>query len=319
VGAGIHPRYQWSSRAVVWASRAAGWPVPTPEYAPATNPTAVLDRLVATRRQGATPYMICFSSAAAAVCEAALKNGVDISGSQLLPTGEPFTPARQSILRQAGVHVVTRYGAMDAGGGIGYGCEAGVESDDVHVVSDLHAVIQSRDTAPGVAAPLYLTSLSPRAPHAMINVALGDSAVLSECQCGCPLQSLGWTTHAHTIRSPEKLTAGAVNLLDVDIIRIIEEVLPRAFGGSPLDYQLVEDEDDAGRSVVRLLIAPEVGIADEAAVKQVLLREIGSQGGAQQIMALAWAETDAIRVERRAPYVTAGGKILHVHSARARP
>jgi hypothetical protein len=76
---------------------------------------------------------------------------------------------------------------------------------------------------------------------------------------------VGWTTRLHTIRSPEKLTAGGGSLLDVQIVRVLEEDLPRAFGGSAADYQIVEDEDSAGRPRIRLLVAPDVGDLDAPA------------------------------------------------------
>jgi hypothetical protein len=315
---GFHPRYRWSSRAVVWASRGVGWPIPAPEYAPVGNSTRVLDWLVNVRRIGAIPYMSCYSSSAANLCSAALDAGIDISGSQLLATSEPFSPARQTIVRSAGVTAVTRYGAMEAGGAIGYGCELPVASDDVHLLRDLHAVIQPPDAPPGLPALLYVTSLRPHAPYALINVGLGDSAVLSDKNCGCPLDGLGWRTHAHTIRSPEKLTAGAANFLDADIIRILEETLPRRFGGSALDYQLVEDQDEAGAPVLRLLVSPGLGTIDAMLVKDCFLQAIGAQGDASQVMTASWAEANTLRIERCAPYVTAGGKILHVHSIRPR-
>ena len=50
----------------------------------------------------------------------------------------------------------------------------------------------------------------------------------------------------HTIRSHEKLTAGGMTLLDTDVIRLLDEVLPARFGGAPTDYQLVEHESDDG-------------------------------------------------------------------------
>ena len=49
--------------------------------------------------------------------------------------------------------------------------------------------------------------------------------------------------HLHDVRSFEKLTAGGVTCLDVDVIRVLEEVMPRRFGGRPADWQLVERLD----------------------------------------------------------------------------
>src|SRR3990172_8887397 len=83
--------------------------------------------------------------------------------------------------------------------------------------------------------------------HILLNISMGDQAVVLRRQCGCPLEQLGWTTHLHTIRSHEMLTCGGISFLDTDVIRVIEEVLPARFGGAPTDYQLLEDEADDGR------------------------------------------------------------------------
>jgi hypothetical protein len=46
----------------------------------------------------------------------------------------------------------------------------------------------------------------------------------------------GWTRHLHTVRSFEKLTVGGMNLLDLDLIGILDEMLPARFGGGPTHY-----------------------------------------------------------------------------------
>jgi hypothetical protein len=74
----------------------------------------------------------------------------------------------------------------------------------------------------------------------LLNLSLGDHARLERRACGCPLERLGWDTHLETIRSFEKLTAAGMNFLDVDVIRVLEEILPARFGGGPTDYQLQE-------------------------------------------------------------------------------
>lgn len=41
-------------------------------------------------------------------------------------------------------------------------------------------------------------------------------------------------------------------------------------------------------------------------------------GDASLVMGLAWRDAGLLRVERRAPLVTAAGKILHLHAGPAR-
>ena len=62
------------------------------------------------------------------------------------------------------------------------------------------------------------------------------------------LAELGFTTHLHTVRSYEKLTSGGVMFMGSMLHELLEETLPARFGGSPLDYQLVEEEEDGVRA-----------------------------------------------------------------------
>jgi hypothetical protein len=307
---GLPARYRWSSAAIVLASRLVGRPIPNPEHVSMRDPIPIARWLAETRRKGATPFLHCFASAAVAICEAAGAIGADISGSEFLVSGEPFTPMRQQATRSAGVRAFPRYSCTGVGH-VAYGCEAGIQPDDVHLLSDLNVVVHPEDsTGP---APLFYTSLSPHAALTLLNVSVGDTAVLSRRSCGCPLESIGWDTHLHTIRSDEKLTAGGSSLLDVDIVRILERDLPSRFGGSALDYQLVDDETADGQPLIRLLVAPNVGNVDESEIERTFRNAIASAGGAEQIMMKIWEAGRTVRVERRAPYMTPGGKMHYVH------
>ena len=307
---GLPARYRWSSAAIVLASRVVGRPIPNPEHVSMRDPTPIARWLAETRRKGRTPFLHCFASAAVAICEAADAIGADISGSEFLVSGEPFTPMRQQATRSAGVRAFPRYSCTGVGH-VAYGCEAGIQPDDLHLLSDLNVVVQSADaTGP---APLYYTSLSPHAALTLLNVSVGDTAVISRRSCGCPLESIGWDTHLHTIRSDEKLTAGGSSLLDVDIVRILERDLPAQFGGSAVDYQLVDDETVDGQPLIRLLVAPNVGDVDESEIERAFSKAIASAGGAEHIMMKIWEAGRTLRVERRSPYMTSGGKMHHVH------
>jgi hypothetical protein len=83
--------------------------------------------------------------------------------------------------------------------------------DDVHLLIDLHAVIQPDVDGTGhggKAAPVLISSLRPTARLVLLSVSLGDRAVVVDRACGCPLEGSGWTTHFQTIRSGEEITAG---------------------------------------------------------------------------------------------------------------
>jgi hypothetical protein len=316
--AGLHPRYRWSIQLVRWCGLLAGRPLPAARHVPLHQPGPVLDWLTCTLRRGVTPHLDTFISPAIRLCLAAQEAGVSLRGAQLSVTGEPFTAARRAVIEASGATVVPSYRTAEAGA-IGYGCLAPDEPDEMHQYHDLVALVQADGASPdsGLApATLLATSLRPTAPLVLLNVSLGDEACLSDRRCGCPLERLGWTTHLHAIRSREKLTASGMTFLGTDVIRVLEEVLPARFGGGPTDYQLVEEEDRAGRSQLRLLVHPRLGPLDPAAVAESLLGALGHGSGAERIMALQWRSANLVRVERGLPHSTRTGKILHLHAGR---
>jgi hypothetical protein len=133
------------------------------------------------------------------------------------------------MIRDAGGVGVPSYSAIEVGN-IGYGCLAPEAADDLHLLHDLHAVIQpgtdARDDAV-TASALLVTSLRPTAPLFLMNAVLGDQAVITNRACGCPMAQHGWTVHLHTVRSYEKITAGGMTFFDIDVIRVLEEVMRR--------------------------------------------------------------------------------------------
>ena len=157
-----------------------------------------------------------------------------------------------------------------------------------------------------------MTSLRPSCPYVLLNVSLGDRAVLERRGCRCPLGALGWSAHLHTVRSFEKLKVAGAILLTDDLVRLLEDVLPARFGGGPGDYQLVEGDAAMaeGTPGLRLLIPPGVGDVDGSAVVDVVrafLRAAGASGEALS-RSMGW-----MAIERRAPYLTAHGKHHPVH------
>jgi hypothetical protein len=214
--------------------------------------------------------------------------------------------------------LVPRYGANEAGP-IGFGCLAPADADEVHVLEDLHAVIQpgSADARPELPPQaLLLTSLRPTARLMLLNVSSGDQGVLGTRRCGCPLEGLDWTRHLHGIRSFEKLTAAGMTFADAHLIHVLENVLPARFGGGPADYQLVEEEAEGGRPRLRLLVHPGIGPLDPAAVRETFLAAVSRGSGVERVMGLAWREAALLRVERRPPERTSAGKILHLRTPR---
>jgi hypothetical protein len=317
---GLHPRYRWSARLVrtVGALSGAGFPAPAP--VPVDEPAPIVAWMRGVLDRGGTPHLLTFASSAVRLCQAALAAGVDLSGARIVLLGEPVTEARLAVVRRAGVAALARYGTIECGP-IGYGCLAGSAPDDVHVVSDLQVVVQpgpdaSRPDVP--ARAVLVTSLHPAAPFTLLNVAMGDAATLDSRACGCPLAA-HWPLHLQEIRSYEKLTAGGMNFLDTDVVRVLEEVLPARFGGAPTDYQLIEREDAGGRPALALLAHPRLGPLDTGEVARVFLTALGERSSAERVMGLAWREANLLRVERRQPLATRSGKILHLHASGGPP
>jgi hypothetical protein len=316
---GLHPRYRWSARLMRWGGLLAGASLPAPRHVPIENPTAIVRWMAQVLRHGGTPHLYAFTSSAVRICQSARDLGIDLRGARFAVGGEPITETRLGVIRQAGAEAGSRYGSVETGH-IGYGCLTPQAPDDVHLLHDSHALIQPGGDTQNPALPpraLLISCLRPTAPFVMLNVSLGDQAVTERRGCGCPLERLGWTTHLHTIRSYEKLTAGGMTVPDLQVIRILEDVLPAHFGGDPTDYQLLEEEDADGQPRLRLLVHPTVGALDDEAVARVFLESIGPGSGVERVMGLSWRGGGFLRVERLPPRATASGKILHLHQERA--
>jgi hypothetical protein len=247
------------------------------------------------------------------VCQAAHETGVDLTGAHFISMGEPTTPARLAAVQRVGADAIVEYAAIESGT-LGTGCMSPIAADDMHLFRDRCAVVQpnSGHTAALPPRALLVTSLLPRTRLLLLNVSLGDQAAVVERDCGCPLHQLGWTTHLHTVRSFEKMTAGGMTFHDTDLAQVLEEVLPARFGGGPTDYQLLEDEGAADGRRVRLLVHPRLGPLDADAVRDAFLQAIGVGSGAERVMAQLWWEAGLPVIEREAPHLAGAGKIQHV-------
>lgn len=316
---GLHPRYRLGARVMRWGSLLAGIRLPRPEYVPVEDCLAIARWIAEVADSGRKVQIWTFASSAVRLSQAAQRAGIDLHGAQFTTGGEPTTEARLATVREAGAVLVPRYGANEAGP-IGFGCLAPTAADEVHVLADLHAVIQPGDDEARPDLPpqaLLLSSLRPTARLMLLNVSSGDQGVLSERRCGCPLEGLGWATHLHAIRSFEKLTAAGMTFADAQLVHVLEEILPARFGGGPADYQLIEEEAEGGRPRLRLLVHPGIGPLDPDAVGEAFLDAVSRGSGVERVMGLAWREAALVRVERRPPERTPAGKILHLRTPRA--
>ena len=204
-------------------------------------------------------------------------------------------------------------------GAVGMPCGNPEEPDEAHLFTPRVAAIERPRELPWGAnvRALYLTSLSPLSPKLMLNVESGDHAVLSDRDCGCPLQKAGLTRHMHSIRSYEKLTSEGMTLFGAALEELVEQILPARFGGGPNDYQLLEEEED-GRTRVSVLVSPSVGMLPEGPVVDAVLAHLHGNDRVDAMMAEVWKGADTLRVLRIAPHMTGASKVLPLHVARSR-
>ncbi len=300
----------------ILASRVLSRPLPAPTYTPLEDALEVARWLALKKMEGTPAFFDTQASSGVRVCIAAKEGGLDISGTCFCLGGEPYTEAKAEVLSDAGCRVVNRYSMAELGN-IGIACATPARFEDIHLITDKIAVIQRQkllgDGEMSVGALVYTTVL-PSCPKLMLNVESDDYGTLEERSCGCPLGGLGFTTHLSQIRSYEKLTSGGVTFLGTELMRLVEEVLPKRFGGHPTDYQLAEEEE-GGLPRVNIVVSPRVGGVDENALISAMLQALRAYPGGD-VMSERWEQGQTLRVVRREPYTTASAKILPLHILR---
>jgi hypothetical protein len=307
--------FRWNLRLLRWVGAAAGRPLPWPRFCPLDDPSPIIDWLHARRCAGEVPHVQAFTSSVVIACRWAAERGVDISVSWFTLQGEPTTPAAIDTVRRAGCHVIPRYGTMEVGA-IAYGCPQGDYADDMHLLSNMHGLIQAGEAGPVFGLPvkaLLITSLHAQAPFVMLNLSMGDQAEMANRACGCPLEAAGWTSHVWNVRSFEKLTGGGVTLHETDVIRVLSEVLPGRFGGVQTDYQLAEKLGSHGEALLELVVHPRLGELPHAAIADEFLNALGRGSESERMMTQRWRDAATLQIVRRKPTVTKAGKIQYLH------
>jgi len=295
------------------SARLIGIPVIRSEYVPAGDAIVIARWLAELKLRGTPAVIHTTCSSAVRLCLAARENGLDIAGTAMSVTGEPYTPAKARIVASVGVELEARYSSVELGM-IGRACAAPVEVDEVHLNADRVALVQrARLAAGGGVSGLFFTGVQPFFPKVMINVEIGDYATVFERDCGCPCQEMGLSTHLSNIRSYEKLTSEGVTFLGGELIDLVEEVLPEQFGGRVGDFQLAEDEEE-GTTRINIIVSPSVGHIDEAAVIETVLEALAAETfGDRRRMGEIWQGGNVLKVVRREPLQTGRAKVLPLH------
>jgi hypothetical protein len=300
---------------IVYMGRLWGAELPAPEYVPVDEAWRVAQWIAdAIERQGGC-YAHTDPSNAVRICQAAKARGLDIAGVKFSLSGEPLTWAKRQEIESAGASIYPRY-VFAEGGYVGVGCLHPAAPDDIHFFKDSLALIQHQRKVPhaDVSVDAFLfTSLLLSAPKILFNIESGDCGVIESRSCGCYFEELGFTDHIYNIRSFDKLTSQGMTFIGTDLLRIMEEVLPAKFGGSSIDYQIMEEEDEDGHTRLSVIVSPEVGEIDEAELIETIITELSKGKEYRRAMAAVWSQAKILRVKRMRPVITARGKLLPLH------
>jgi hypothetical protein len=308
-------KYRLANAAIVGAGRLAGVPIPSPEPVPFERAEVVARWMREQIERRGSCLLFCLVSSALRVAVAARDLGFDLTGATFEVGGEPPTDGKVGAITATGARCYPTYHFGECGR-VGMGCARPLDSNDVHFFKDGMAMIEYPRQVPGfdvVVNGFCFTTLLPTAPKLLLNVEIDDYGVVENRACGCPLEQYGYTEHLREIRSFHKLTGEGVTLVGSDMISVLEDLLPARFGGGPLDYQLLEEEDERGFTKLSLVISPTVAITDEAAVIAAVLDALGEKSVANSLTRVIWRKADVLRIKRMEPVRTARGKLMPLH------
>jgi hypothetical protein len=308
-------KYAGGTYYLIACMRAAGIPVPLPEFVPMDRAIVIARFAAAMAREHGRVLVRGGTSRAVRVAIAAQEAGLDLSGVTFMGAGEPATDGKVRQVERAGARFVSNYGMSDAGLP-GPGCARRVAVSDYHLLMDTMALFPHphRVEAFGVTVPAFvLTTLLPMSPKLLLNVETDDFGIVEERRCGCELESYGFTTHLREVRSYSKLTGEGVTLIGDEMIHILETTLPARFGGTPFDYQLMEDEDEQGFTRLYVIVSPRIELQSERAVVECVLEGLRQASPAADAARLTWQNADTLQVRRREPVWTARHKFLPLY------
>ena len=313
-------RFRLATNLTVGMGRLLNVPIPWPELVRIEQAGTIAHWAADTVKNHGECVINATASRGVRVCSAALDGGLDLSGVTFVIAGEPVTPNKVRVIERSGAKHFTTYGFSEAGR-IGMGCARPCSTNDLHLLTDMCAIIQYPRQVPNAAevtVPAFnVTCLLPSSPKILLNAESDDYGVLETRSCGCLFEELGLTTHIRDIRSFCKLTGEGVTLVGSEMLHILEEVLPARFGGGPLDYQfLEEEEEDSGLTRLSLLISPRVSIPDEKTVIETVLQAIGRESTGADAARDIWSQTGTLRIKQVEPIWTGRGKLMPLHVAK---
>ena len=311
-GREVPVRFRVATHATLAVARAAGASVSWPIFLPFEQAGQLAHWARDQVRQHGACTIHASVSRILRIAVAANAEGIDLTGTVLRGGGEPPTPAKVSQITSTGATFRSSYAFTEVGT-VGSSCLNADGPNDQHFMEDHLAMIQASRTVPGfsIEVPAFCyTSLLSSAPKLLLNVESDDYGTVDRRPCGCTWEGLGFRQHIRDIRSFRKLTGEGVTLVGSDMERILDELLPARFGGSGLDYQFVEEEDDRGFTRLMLRVAPHVKLADESEVVDFVLRALDGAGGGASLAQATWRQAGTLRLRRESPTMTGRGKMM---------
>ncbi|MEO8575277.1 MAG: hypothetical protein ABI556_01190 [Gemmatimonadales bacterium] len=307
---GAPMRFRVAQATMPIIARLAGQTFPTMEVVSTRDAIVVARAAAAFVKNEGSCLVRCAISTSLAVAIAAVEEGIDLNGVTFMGAAEPASQAKVAGIRNSGAAYATHY-SMNEAGMVGAACANGADDTDVHFMRDSLALVpgtRSVDSHYHPAVAIALTSLLRSAPKILINVDIGDFGIVEERRCGCLLGELGLVQHVRQIRSAAKLTGRGVTLVGSDIAAVIEELLPARFGGTALDYQLVEEENVGGLTVLTLLVSPSIRLDDERAPAMALYDALAAGRPGASFSGAILKGGDAVKVRRERPVPNSRGK-----------
>lgn len=295
--------------------RLYGVPVPLPQFVPLERAALVARAVAEIRKRYGACVLHTYVSPALRVSLAATEARLSLDGVTIIGGGEASTTAKVNEIRKTGARFFSNY-AMAGTGNIAYGCPHSKDGSDVHFLKDALALITCPHEVEGIGVTVpafHYTTLLETSPSVLLNLQSDDYGIAEEYACGCELETYGFTTHLREIRSFGKLTGEGVTLIGNEMLHILDQVLPTRFGGSSLDYQLIEEEDTDGFTRVSLIISPRVEIADEQAVIDCVLNSLGESSAMADAARIPWKHANTLRIVRQDPIWTGRGKLMPLH------
>ena len=308
-------KYRLANQGTIIAARLLGLPVPWPEPVSLDQAALIARWAIKMVAVHGACLIVTHVSKALRVCITALEEGLDLTNVTLMGGGEPPTPAKVKMMTRSGARWVPQYFFVEAGP-VGLGCQQPVDETDLHFLKDSLALIQYPRQVPGseiTVQAFNFTTLLPSAPKLLLNVESDDYGIIETRSCGCPFETYGLTEHVRDIRSFGKLTGEGVTLVGSEMLHILEEVLPTRFGGSPLDYQLMEKEDRQGFTRLSLLVSPKIQIKGESEVFETVMEALKRSSTAAHLAGELWQQAATLTIMRQEPIWTKGTKFMPLH------